>query len=1065
MSKARDLAAALNSTSSLIGASLSDPTTYAPSEVVGGGTDIVANPSLLPTSGNDAGDQYFVTSNNNLMIWNGSGWYKVATVTNTSPVINSAGNAAYNFAKDGTPIDIEISATDPEGLNVQYKYNVTAGTVGNIAAISSSATSGGTYSALAENTLTDNRFIRLTPSTNTAHAGSFSLTFSASDGVNIGSSTASSFSLTFETYGSAFFDGTLDSLALPASSDFALGTGDFTIECWVKFNDTSLGTGGANRRIFSLNASAGNAVDKLQICIDDGSYRTNGDLFLYSNSDQGYLGVDIRDEWHHIAVVRNSGTLKFYLDGSEKHSSSNTQDYSPNSGSPAPIIGQRGDDKGDYHGYISNFRMVVGTAVYTSNFTPTGPLGDITNTKLLTAHKNNEIVDGSSSSHTITKNGDVTAHASNPFPLNTIGYGSVKFDGTGDYVITNTSSDLVIGSNDFTAECWIYPKTFSGVQGLIDRRRSGDAANYDWTTYLNTDNTLNFYASGGTRITSSALSTNRWYHTAVIKKSGTTTLYVDGKNQGTWGDGATYPSNQMTFGAYGPSLASLWYDGYASNLRMVVGSDVYTPSTTASGLDLDNQNTTLSSHAGFDFGTDDFTVEFFFKWDSNSGYQTLIDHNYTSAGGFTLQSNTGTYKWGLWGDVSQQYESTNATQGVWHHYAIVRNSNTVKIYRDGVETLSKSHSGSVGSTNTTTFGHGTHSVDGKISNFRVVKGTALYTSAGFTIPTSNLTAISGTSLLLFQENSGSTLSDGSTNNYTVNIGSNSILTSDGPFYGQITVPTAPLTAVTNTKLLTLQRPQPDSITNGSYHFTTTSSRLTAEHADFNLSSGTPFTMEMWYKMTTHGNPLWDFGGGNAFQLYERNSDSHMWIYGLGGGYIIDFGTAGHDLNTWYHVAVTGDGSNNVKAYIDGTQVGSTYSGSWSITGNRIRLNGYAGSGYGNVGHVVYMSDVRLVNGTQVYTGNFTPPSGPLTTTGGTYPSNTNVNTSITASHTKLLTCQNSSGGRVDNSPTGHTLTQDGTVTPSAGIGNAATDQSSYSHALSQGGDARSAVTWPFNYNG
>jgi hypothetical protein len=50
----------------------------------------------------------------------------------------------------------------------------------------------------------------------------------------------------------------------------------------------------------------------------------------------------------------------------------------------------------------------------------------------------------------------------------------------------------------------------------------------------------------------------------------------------------------------------------------------------------------------------------------------------------------------------------------------------------------------------------------------------------------------------------------------------------------------------------------------------------------------------------------------------------------------------------------------------------------------------------------YLSDVRVVEGTAVYSGAFTPPSGPLTTTGGTYPSTSNVNTSITASNTKLL---------------------------------------------------------------
>ena len=63
--------------------------------------------------------------------------------------------------------------------------------------------------------------------------------------------------------------------------------------------------------------------------------------------------------------------------------------------------------------------------------------------------------------------------------------------------------------------------------------------------------------------------------------------------------------------------------------------------------------------------------------------------------------------------------------------------------------------------------------------------------------------MSGTALLLFQENSGSTLSDGSSNNVAVTKASqHTILTNDGPFYDSITVPTSKLTAVTNTKLLT-----------------------------------------------------------------------------------------------------------------------------------------------------------------------------------------------------------------------------------------------------------------------
>jgi len=216
--------------------------------------------------------------------------------------------------------------------------------------------------------------------------------------------------------GSSYFDGTDDYLKVANNTSFRLGTGDFTIECWVNFSFTSLESG-SNRRIFVLD-DGGNAVDNLQILVDNGGYNTAGDLLLYSNTYLGNLGTDIRFGWHHIAVVRYLNSLKFYLDGVEKSSVSNTQDYSPGGASgPIPMIGTRGDDKGDYYGYISNLRMVVGTAVYTSGFTvPTAPLTDMTYTQLLTCQNNTgAITDASSNSHVITAFGNVQADTSNPF--------------------------------------------------------------------------------------------------------------------------------------------------------------------------------------------------------------------------------------------------------------------------------------------------------------------------------------------------------------------------------------------------------------------------------------------------------------------------------------------------------------------------------------------------------------------------------------------------------------------------------------------------------------------------
>ena len=80
-----------NASSGKVQFQTTDGTTTSNTDV---GTGVVTNPADLPLSGNSAGDTKFVTASNNLMIFNGSGWYKIATVTNATPTISSAGNAS-----------------------------------------------------------------------------------------------------------------------------------------------------------------------------------------------------------------------------------------------------------------------------------------------------------------------------------------------------------------------------------------------------------------------------------------------------------------------------------------------------------------------------------------------------------------------------------------------------------------------------------------------------------------------------------------------------------------------------------------------------------------------------------------------------------------------------------------------------------------------------------------------------------------------------------------------------------------------------------------------------------
>ena len=378
-----------------------------------GATKVYADISAMTATSPTTGDQAFVTANSGLYIYNGGGWYKVATV-NTSPTISSPSTGANNtLATNGTATTIELvgSDTDP-GTTLQNSYAVTTGSLtnggGTTATITTSSTSGGTYTSLSPSTNTTNRFFKITPTTNTSYAGSFTLTFSMSDTISA-ATTVQNFDLTFIPEGSTIFDGNGDALTVAADTDFAYGTGDFTIEAWV------YSTTYANfPYIFDGRTNPGTSSNAPALYIHSNN---NINYYVAGSNQISTSYSSYQNQWTHIAIVRNSGTTTLYLDGVSKGTWSDSTNYTDQ----GPfVIGRHGDSSNATYclnGYISNFRIVKGTAVYTSNFTvPTSPLTAITNTVLLTSQENTgTIIDRSSNNFTITVVGNAAANALNPF--------------------------------------------------------------------------------------------------------------------------------------------------------------------------------------------------------------------------------------------------------------------------------------------------------------------------------------------------------------------------------------------------------------------------------------------------------------------------------------------------------------------------------------------------------------------------------------------------------------------------------------------------------------------------
>ena len=166
-------------------------------------------------------------------------------------------------------------------------------------------------------------------------------------------------------------------LYIANQSTLTPGTSDFTIECWVYFSSST-----TNQGIFQLDTYplTGNTYIGPVLFTGGGIYdgrwgsmtKSGGNQSLYADSSFN----PSTNTWYHTAVVRSSNTIKVYIDGAEAISFSDSTDYTDRD---SIVIGAMFSTSYLMLGYISNFRYVKGTAVYTSAFTPpTTPLTNIT---------------------------------------------------------------------------------------------------------------------------------------------------------------------------------------------------------------------------------------------------------------------------------------------------------------------------------------------------------------------------------------------------------------------------------------------------------------------------------------------------------------------------------------------------------------------------------------------------------------------------------------------------------------------------------------------------------------
>ena len=429
---------------------------------------------------------------------------------------------------------------------------------------------------------------------------------------------------------------------------------------------------------------------------------------------------------------------------------------------------------------------------------------------------------------------------------------------------------------------------------------------------------------------------------------------------------------QVSDSPYGNGNPSYWFNGQGAYWI-------------TSWSPIDQVRLSVADHASLQFGTGDFTIEFWVKTAQNqspagsylAGYPQTTPILYKGPGPGPATSAWGFY-YGLEGDAQFRFKASptqplptaRIADGNWHHCAMTRQSGTVRSFVDGniTQTWSDATSDSTSNGAVTYIGYRTAyegGFTGFLSNLRIVKGTAVYTAA-FTPSSSVLTAISGTSLLTLHGNpypfdgsvnSHNIIAEGTGNNLPFNQGISyrwPTQTDSGPF-----ARTQALSLSSRGASIELNAGIRDMCSSGFY--TTIPAIGTGD-----------FTFEFWYKGLAHvGNIAvngqaahrWLFNSGTGATAYGGIGASAVGTYLIfyingytvasafygyddGGGQQIGYATGWRTAH-WNHYAMVRTGGWTV-VYENGVALGSSQTGAANLTSTTMHFGSYDGAALGGV---------------------------------------------------------------------------------------------------------------------
>ena len=394
-------------------------------------------------------------------------------------------------------------------------------------------------------------------------------------------------------YGSAsgYFDGTGDSLTIPANTALALGAGDYTIEGWFY----SLTSGTSLRGMIDFRTAA-TGTNGLMLRENDGGFL----VYLNSGTLLSTTTGRVANQWQHIALVRKGTAVTLYVDGVSRATATSSTTLTDNVLRISGFVDTQ-SNLYTYNGYMDEIRITK-YARYQSSFTPPTQAHPniynpyttlpVSGAALWLAGDDSSTLYTDAGTSAVTKSGDLVyqwtdksgnsrnaiqatsgnrptwvAPANARNNLGALGFNASQWIDLAD----NTS--LAFGTGDFTVECWIKPTSFSGTSFLL-----GAGAN-SFCIYFASTGTLNIGHYGVAGLgASSVISTSTWTHVAISRSGTSLRVFLNGILTNTFTNSSNFQGSQVTRVGWdpAPSNGNIKYNGQIQNLLVYNGQALYT---------------------------------------------------------------------------------------------------------------------------------------------------------------------------------------------------------------------------------------------------------------------------------------------------------------------------------------------------------------------------------------------------------------------------------------------------------------------------------------------------------